>query len=223
MRSMFAFRCMLAGACFSFFNAAPTVAGRDSNGPERHPLESSLEFRVNDAFRFTDLVGVSVSWKGYQGDRGGWRFGLTPELQEKDEVAPDRNLRYRKRSLVIEGQRLGFIDVRSVARICLGLGVMGGIGRESEGLGTGEVGAFHDNRTITSYEAGLIGTVGIERCIAERVVLGIEYGANAVWARQRLYAILWDGEMSDFVVEKKWKSDYRVELRRVAVTIGLFF
>jgi len=188
---------------------------------------SSIEFRIGRDFSVDRLTGTTISWKQYDSKGNAWRLGIAPEYTKMSD--PDRygimgSFESTSQSLTLEGQRLFFLNSRSLARPYVGLGAFAGIGRlnsQESYLGWEEQ-SVEESNTRDSYRAGFVCALGAEFIIANRIALGAEYAVEAQWFHSEDNEVIHvDNELSSnrqFSVTR-----YDFHNRMVAMTLAILF
>ncbi len=201
------------------------VAADGDSAPNPGPA-SALEFRLDGDFTLTALRGTTVSWKQYDAGTHGWRLGVSPLYWEEswstDEVSEETHKVY---GLDLEWQRLGFWASRSRARPYWGLGLVAGASRIEEWSrrDVQDDDSVQRERTGTEYRAGLVGTIGAEFTIAEKMVIGAEYSINAIWSRERTITTERNDIMDLVSDRRETRTVYQLTSRVVALTVAILF
>ncbi len=189
----------------------------DQPGPDP---ASALEFRLDGDFMLTHLAGTTVSWRHFTSETSSWRLGVTPFYYRNDASGTGYDGISRNRSLTVEWQWLRGFATRSRARPYWGLGVLAGVEHvEREQV---ESSGYYLAQESLSYRAGVLGTIGAEFVIADRVTLGAEYASTLSWTHRH------DEAADTFWSPDRWQYDrrsttYALQTRAVALTVGILF
>ena len=197
-----------------------TSAAAAAAGPGAEPT-SALEFRLDHNFSLEHLAGTTVSWRHHSGETSSWRLGVTPTYRHYAMNDPHERHEQRDHGLGLEWQWLRGFGSRSLARPYWGAGVLAGVVHEESSWDYNREGTDESSNYSTTYQAGLLGTLGAEFVIAGRVTLGAEYSSTLTWLHQELEHTYAFGE--DVAKYETRRTSYQFTTRAVALTVGIRF